>query len=184
MSLNKKLDEILHVYLYGEYLKLSQDPRYKKMTFELVVRALDANIEELEIGYLRQHLIADGYLKYNNLDNGEPMEITSKGTEFRLKSGYEKEEVARKLELEIKVKTLKGFKYSKQAIVISLFAIIIPTAISIYSLWVAKQPTAELLNLIGHSDSTDLKIRELNYSLDSIKATQSIFPSSQTDFKR
>lgn len=145
MTNNELLDKILYAYLHGLKLKLDKDPKYSRLTFKLVVKAFDKEIEEWHIDFLRKQLFDDGLLECGKYGDGEPYELTPKGIKAAQNGGwYRNSAEERQSDKEIKSETLSNFKRSKTSLIISIFAIIIPTVISLYSLWISKQsPTKE-----------------------------------------
>ncbi|MCF8258605.1 MAG: hypothetical protein K9J06_13695 [Flavobacteriales bacterium] len=134
MTHDQKLDAILNAYLYGQLLKLSNDPTYHKLTFALVVSRLAPDTESWELDFLRNRLLEDGYLKFSEFGDGEPMELTPKGIAFRQTSGYEKQRLAGELDNEIKIRTLKSLRQSTVALWISILSMIGTVATTVFSL--------------------------------------------------
>lgn len=144
MTLYEKLDTILNGYLGWHVLKLKGDPKHKNMTFSLAVKTLCPDTEEWEKSYLRDRLINDGYLEPISNEDEEDLELTPKGIVFRVENGYVANQNETKKDKTIKDETLKNLKRSKWAFIISFFAFIVPTIISLYGLRTSKQsPTKE-----------------------------------------
>jgi hypothetical protein len=160
MTHNKLLDAILTSYLYGLRLKLDKDPRYKKLSFNLVAKAQEPTIDEWHIEFLKKRLFDDGFLEYAKYGDGEPYELTPAGIKAAQTNWYSSNEEEKRLDKEIKQQTLLSLKRSKDAKIISIIAIIIPTLISIYALWLTKQ-----------QDNTE-EVKQLKQQLDTIRQEQ------------
>lgn len=146
MTLYEKLDAILNGYLGWHVLKLKGDPRHKNMTFSLAVKTLCPDTEEWEKSYIRDRLINDGYLEAISNEDLEDLELTPKGIVFRVENGYVASQNEIKKDRKIKDETLNGLKRSKWALIISIFAIIIPAIISVFVFQENKQqPTRQEL---------------------------------------
>jgi hypothetical protein len=144
MTNNELLDKILYSYLYGLKLKLEKDPRYKRLSFKLVAKAQEKGIDDWHIDFLKKQLFADGFLKQSGFGDGEPYELTDAGIKAAQVGWYKENATEKQTEKEIRKQTLANLKRSKLSLTISIFAIIVPTIISLYSLWTSKQsPTIE-----------------------------------------
>lgn len=156
MTHHKLLDVILACYLFAEKLKLSKDPRYQKLTFKLVAEVQEPGIDEWNVEFLRKRLLEDGFLRPSKFGDAEPYELTPEGIKAAQTSHYSSAIKERDIDWKIKEETLKSLKRSKDAKTISIFAIIVPTLISMYSLWMAHE-----------SDNTE-EIRRLRQQFDSV----------------
>jgi predicted transcriptional regulator len=164
MTLHEKLDSILNGYLAWHVLKLKGDPRHKNMTFSLAVKTLCPDTEEWEKAYLRDRLINDGYLEAISNEDLENLELTQKGIDFITENGYVGSQNEIKKDRKIKDATLNSLKHSKWALIISIFAIIIPAIISVYVFQESKhQPNRqELEELRKRIEKLDSLIKESN----------------------
>ena len=141
---NKLLDSILHSYLFGQILKLNQDPKIKKLTFSFVVKTQEPLVEDWRMEFLKSQLLADGFIEVSNNIDEDLYELTPAGIKAAQTSWYSTSAVDKDTEREINLQTLASLKRSKHAIIISILAIIVPTVISLYSLWTSNQsPTSE-----------------------------------------
>jgi hypothetical protein len=144
MTHNELLDTILTAYNWAEIMKIKKDPKYKKLTFNLVARAIEPTIEDWHIEYLRNRLFNDGFLSYSKFGDGEPFEITPDGIKASQANWYRSNAEDKKVEKETKIENLKSLKRSKTALWISVFAFIIPSIISVYTILTNKElPTKE-----------------------------------------
>jgi len=141
---NEILDKILHSYLWAWKLKQDKDPKYPKLNFEKIARAQEQLIEDWHLEFLKRQLINDGFLVASDSKNGEPYELTPLGIKATQNGGYKSFQAEKQTDRDIKSQTLANLKSSKYSLIISIFAIIVPTIISLYSLWTSKQsPTDE-----------------------------------------
>jgi hypothetical protein len=160
MTHNKLLDAILSSYLFGLRLKLDKDPRYKKLSFNLVARAQEPTIDDWHIEFLRKRLFDDGFLEYAKYGDGEPYELTPAGIKAAQTNWYTSQAEEKRIDKEIKEQTLLSLRRSKDAKIISIFAIIVPTLISIYALYITKQ-----------QDNTE-EVKQLKQQLNTIQQEQ------------
>jgi hypothetical protein len=160
MTHNKLLDAILSSYLFGLRLKLDKDARYKKLSFKLVAKAQEPTIGDWHIEFLKKRLFDDGFLENAKYGDAEPFELTPAGIKAAQSNWYSSNEEEKRLDKEIKAQTLLSLKRSKDAKVVSIFAIIVPTIISIYALWLTKQ-----------QDNT-AEVKQLKQQLDAIRQEQ------------
>ncbi len=148
MTHNQLLDVILSSYLVGYMLKKSNDPRYQKLTFKLVAKAMDPTIEEWNIGFLKDRLFSDGFLKIAEYGDEEPFELTAEGIKAAQQGWYKMTESDKEQDKKIKAETLKNLKRSKVALYISIISIISSAVISLFTFWMTKQSiTTKLQNL-------------------------------------
>jgi hypothetical protein len=144
MTKNNLLDAILSSYLWGQKLKLEKDPKYKKLSFRLVVKAQEPTIDDWQIEFLKKQLFDDGFLEVAKYGDEEPYELTPSGIKAAQTRLYSNTEADKQKENEIKDHTLAELKRSKYSLLIAILAFIIPTIISVYTLWTGKQqPTTE-----------------------------------------
>ena len=121
-------------------MKLDKDPRYSRLTFNLVVKAFDKEIEDWHLKFLRKQLFDDELLQNSKYGDGEPYELTPKGIKAAQTGGwYRNLSAEREFNQKIKTETLKSLKRSKTSLIISIIAIIIPTFISLYGLWLSNK---------------------------------------------
>jgi hypothetical protein len=176
MTHNNLLDAILSSYLFGQKLKLAKDPRYKKLSFNLVAKAQDPTIDDWNIEFLRKRLFDDGFLENAKYGDPEPYELTPAGIKAAQIRWYSSQAEEKRLDKEIKEQTLLSLKRSKTALTISIFAFIIPTLISLYSLWTNKESatTEELQQL-------QKRIEKLESSKTESKTTSNVSEKVSAD---
>jgi len=152
MTNNKLLDSILNVYLYGIKLRIENDPKHKMLTFDFVAKSQEPNIKDWQIEFLRKTLFDDGFLENCPFDDmAEPYELTPAGVKAAQNGWYTSKEEEIQLEIELKKRTITSLKLSKTSLIISIFAIVIPTIISIYSIWISKDmPTQQQFQELKH----------------------------------
>jgi hypothetical protein len=144
MTNNHLLDAILSSYLWGQKLKLENDPKYKRLKFRLVVLAQDPTADDWQIDFLKKQLFNDGFLEIPKNGDEEPYELTPLGIKAAQTRLYSNTELDKDTEKEIKRRTLADLNRSKYSLAIAILALIIPTIISFYTLWTNKQqPTLE-----------------------------------------
>lgn len=160
MTHNKLLDAILSSYLFGLRLKLDKDPRYKKLSFNLVAKAQEPTIDEWHIEFLRKRLFDDGFLEPAKYGDAEPYELTPTGIKAAQTNWYTSQAEEKRLDKEIKEQTLLSLRRSRDAKVISIFAIVVPTLISIYALYLTKQ-----------QDNTE-EVKQLKQQINTIQQEQ------------
>jgi hypothetical protein len=170
MTHPEKLNAVLHILLNNQRAILDRKPIDKRMTFEFICKTVAEVSEKWEVEYLRNILLNDGYIKMGEFGDGEPPVITHPGIKFIQAGGYKQQAEDRELEQQIKRQTLTSLKRSRDAKIISIIAIIVPTIISIYALWISKQqPTIEELRQWKQQlDTTTIQIHQQKNSLDSI----------------
>jgi hypothetical protein len=171
MTNNKLLDQILHCYLFGQQLKLDDNPLYTKLTFEFIVKSQDKSIDKWCFEFLKNQLVNDGFIEPAKYGDGEPFELTAKGITAAQTSWYSSLEEERVLDKEIKRQTLRSLKRSKEAIIISIFAILIPTILSIYTLWATydSSKSKELNTLEQKLGVLENKVIQQSQKFDSLK---------------
>jgi len=169
MTHNNLLDAILSSYLYGQKLKLAKDPTYKKLSFKLVAKAQDPTVDDWNIEFLKKRLFDDGFLENAKYGDPEPYELTPTGIKAAQTRWYSSQADEKRLDKEIKEQTLLSLKRSKTALIISTIAFIIPTLISLYSLWTNRQSvtTEELQQL-------QKRIEKLESSKTEAKTTSTV----------
>lgn len=146
MTNNQLLDIILKLYLQDKQWSLSGDPRHSRLTFAKIVKSQVPDIEPWRIDFLKQQLFADKFLKYAKYGDEEPFSLTDDGVKAAQSSWYVALQEKTEQEKIIRAETIKSLRRSKTALRISIFAFIIPTIISLYTLWTNKQaPTTEEL---------------------------------------
>ena len=138
MTNNQLLDTILKLYLTDRQWELSSNPLHKKLTFAKVVKSQDPTIEDWQIKFLKDQLFADKFLEYAKYGDGEPFKLTDAGIKAAQTGWYVTLQEKNEQEKIIRAETIKSLKRSKTALTVSIFAIIIPTIISLYSLWTSK----------------------------------------------
>lgn len=148
MTNNELLDAILNSYLYAISVKYTNPALYRKMTFENVAKAQadgqNFKLDKWHLEFLRKKLLDEGFLEPSKYGNPDPYSLTTNGINFINSGGYSKAAIKRQREEQIQEQTLNSLKRSKTSLYISIFAIIIPTIISVYSLWTSKQsPTTD-----------------------------------------
>jgi hypothetical protein len=176
MTNNQLLDAILTCYLFNEKLKHTDPNVSKKLTFAFIAKAQLTDIDEWRIEFLRKQLFNDGYLEYAKYGNGEPYILTASGIKAAQNNAYIKTEEDKQLDKELKLQTLLSLKRSKTAITISIFAIAIPTLISLYSLWTSKQSatTEEFQQL-------EERVKKLENSKTEAKTTSNVSVKAFSD---
>ncbi len=135
MTNNQILDAILHCYLFAQKMKLENNAKYSKMTFEFIFNAQtkDQAVESWQMEFLKQTLINDGFIKLPET-GVEPFELTPSGVKAAQLGWYKKNERDLETEIQINSLTIKDLKRSKTSLTIALLAVIIPTILSVYSL--------------------------------------------------
>lgn len=131
MTNNKFLDAILASYLFNEKLRHTHPHESKKLTFEFIAKAQLPEVEDWRIEFLRKQLISDGFLEYAEFGDGVTYTLTPTGIKAAQLNWYSKNEEETQLDKDIKKQTLLSLKRSKDAKTISIWAIIVPTLISI-----------------------------------------------------
>lgn len=143
----EKLDTILFVLLDSQRLNLQKAPTPKRLTFDFICKTVAEVQEQWEVDYLKQRLLDDDYIKFGDYGDGEPPKITPKGIKFMQTGGYRQQDQDLQLHRENQEQNLKSLKRSKTSLWVSVIAIIIPTLISLYTLWKnSQQPTIEEMN--------------------------------------
>ncbi|MBB2950753.1 hypothetical protein [Sphingobacterium sp. JUb56] len=135
MNNNQILDSILHSYLFGQKMKLENDPRYLKMTFDFIfnTQTKREETESWQMEFLKQTLLNDGFIKLP--ESGiEPYELTPTGIKAAQVGWYKKNERDVETEKQLNLLTVADLKRSKATLAIAILALIIPTALSIYSI--------------------------------------------------
>lgn len=135
MTNNQILDAILHCYLFAEKMKLENNSKYSKMTFEFIfnTQTKEHDVESWQMEFLKRTLINDGFIKLP--DSGvEPYELTPSGVKAAQLGWYKKNERDLETEIQISSLTIKDLKRSKTSLIIAVLALIIPTILSVYSL--------------------------------------------------
>ena len=150
MTNNELLDAILNTYLYGISVKETNPALYKRMTFESVAKAQadgkNFKLENWHLEFLKNKLLDEGFIELLKCGNPNQYNLTTNGINFINSGGYSKAAIKRQRDEQIQEQTLDSLKRSKDSLYISIFAIIIPTIISVYSLWLSKQsPTTDQL---------------------------------------
>ena len=140
--------------------ELSGNPLHKKLTFSKVVKSQDPTIEEWEIKFLKDQLFADKFLEYAKYGGEEPYKLTDIGVKAAQTGWYASLSEKNEQEKIIRTETIKDFKRSKKALTISIIAIIVPTIISIYTLWASKR-----------QDNSE-EVKQLKQQLNSIQQEQ------------
>lgn len=144
MTNNNILDAILSSYLWGQKLKLEKDPKHKKLSFRLVVKAQEPTADDWQIEFLKKQLFDDGFLEIAKYGDEEPYELTPAGIKAAQTRWYSNSAADKDTDKQIKQHTLADLKRSKYSLYISILAFIVPTIISLYTLWTGKQqPTTE-----------------------------------------
>ncbi len=171
MTHNNLLDAILSSYLYGQTLKHSKDPTYKRLSFKLVAKAQDPTIDDWNIDFLKKRLFDDGFLEYAKYGDPEPFELTPAGIKAAQVSWYSSQAEEKRLDKEIKEQTLLSLKRSKAAKTISIWAIIVPTLISLTTLWLSIRPSKskELPQLKQQLNTIQEKQLRQQNTLDSLQ---------------
>ena len=176
MTNNQLLDAILSCYLFNEKLKHTDPNVSKKLTFAFIAKAQLPDIDKWRIEFLRKQLFNDGLLEYAKFGDGEPFILTPAGIKAAQTNSYITNEEDKQLDKELKRQTLLSLKRSKTAITISVFAIIIPTLISLYSLWTSKQSAStEELNQLQE------RVKKLESSKTEAKTTSNALGTNVSD---
>jgi len=176
MTHNNLLDAILSSYLFGQKLKLTKDPTYQRLSFKLVAKAQDPTVDDWNIEFLRKRLFDDGFLEYAKYGDPEPYELTPAGIKAAQTRWYSTQAEEKRLDKEIKKHTLLSLKRSKTALTISIFAFIIPTLISLYTLWTNKRSaTTEGLQQLQK------RIEKLESSKTEAKTTSNVLEKVSVD---
>lgn len=163
MTHNKLLDAILSSYLFGLRLKLDKDPRYKKLSFNLVAKAQEPTIDDWHIEFLRKRLFDDGFLEYAKYGDGEPYELTPAGIKAAQTNWYTSQADEKRIDKEIKEQTLKSLKQSGKALwtsYLSMIGTIGAAVIALIALTTTKQ-----------SDNSE-ELKQLKQQLDTIQQEQ------------
>lgn len=131
MTNNQILDAILHCYLFAQKMKLENNAKYSKMTFEFIFNAQtkDQAVESWQMEFLKQTLINDGFIKLPET-GVEPFELTPSGVKAAQLGWYKKNERDLETEIQINSLTIKDLKRSKTSLTIAVLALIIPTILS------------------------------------------------------
>lgn len=141
-------------------LELSGNPLHNKITFAKVVKSQDPTIEDWQIKFLKEQLFADKFLEYAKYGDGEPFALTPDGVKAAQTGWYVPHSEKGEQEKIIRTETINDFRRSKKALTISIFAIIVPTILSIYTLLTTKQ-----------QDNTE-EVKQLKLQLDTIRQEQ------------
>jgi hypothetical protein len=159
MTNNNLLDAILSSYLWGQKLKLDKDPKYNKLTFRLVVKAQDPSADDWQIELLKKQLFDDGFLEVAKFGDEEPYELTPAGIKAAQTRWYSKYAADKQKENDIKDHTIADLKRSKYSLVIAILAFLIPTIISVYTMWTNNQQptTVEVQELRQRIQKLELK---------------------------
>ena len=160
MTNNQLLDIILKLYLQDKQWALSGDPRHSRLTFAKVVKSQDPIIEDWQIMFLKEQLFADKFLQYAKYGDEEPYTLTDTGVKAAQTSWYVPLQENNEQQKTIRTETIKDFSRSRNALIISIIAIIVPTLISLYTLWLNKQ-----------QDNTE-EVKQLKQQLDTIRQEQ------------
>jgi hypothetical protein len=113
------LNRILYAFLDA---KRKESPR----SFRQVVHALDSTIENWQVNFLMEQLEGDGYLRDLEIHGGGgPHELTNEGRKFIQSGGYRAAREREQRTDRIQIETLKSFKWSRAAIIISLIALLV-----------------------------------------------------------
>jgi len=131
MTHDEKLNAILYKYLHAETLRLSNDPRYSKLTFDFIIKTQISDNELWEKDFLKDRLFEDGYLKENGIGRGEPYFITNSGIKFIQSGGYVKDRERLQLNYQIQKDTLKTNRFSRRHLNIGIFLTIIGIIVTI-----------------------------------------------------
>lgn len=144
MNNNKLLDSILFVYLYAESFKVSDPERFAKLKFLDIIKSFDNTISEDRIAFAKRQLFGDKFLDFRNDFEAEPFHLTDLGIKAAQIGWYSKTASDRQIDENLKTNTLLSLKRSKYSLMVAILAFIIPTIISVYTLWTDKQqPTKE-----------------------------------------
>jgi len=157
MTNNQLLDAILSCYLFNEKLQHTHPTASKKMNFSLISKSQLPEIEDWRIEFLRKQLFNDGFLENSKYGDPEPYTLTPTGLKAAQNNSYRRNEEDSQVDKEIKLQTLLSLKRSKTAVTISIFAIVIPTLISLAALWLSikQSPTEELNKLQQRIDKLE-----------------------------
>jgi hypothetical protein len=172
MTNNELLDIILKLYLQARQWKLSGDPRHSRLTFEKVVKSQEPDIELWRIQILKDQLFSDKFLKYAKYGDEEPFSLTEDGVKAAQNGWYVPLQEKTEQEKIIRAETIKSLRGSKTALRISIFAFIIPTLISLYSLWTNKQVT------------TTEELRQLQKRIDKLESSKTSTKTTSNDLEK
>ena len=121
MTHYEKLDAVLTVLLYGE-----RNPRVKSLSIRKVIQTVAEEPEPWEIEHIYKRLLDDTLIeRAPHTADGEPHAITSAGIAFIQDGGYVKEQQHSQLDHQIKIGTLRSFRYDKWALAIGLVSLIL-----------------------------------------------------------
>lgn len=97
------------------------------LDFKFIRNALFANEghEEWETEFLKQRLVADGYITFKDFNNISLPNITANGIDFIQKGGYKYQIKQKLIEDELQLRNLKNAKRSWISIILSRMAILI-----------------------------------------------------------
>jgi hypothetical protein len=137
MAMTQKLQTLLFVGLYHTKKGFDAYPHKEWMSFSYVC---DKNLEvkeDWEIKNLLDKLTHDGYIETKMIDDVLHYKVNQVGHDFITKGGYNREYQEHEIDWNIKVETLKKFKYDKKAYIISILSMVISLLTLLYSL---KEP--------------------------------------------
>ena len=137
MAMTKKLQTLLYVGLYHTKKGFDVYPYKEWMSFRYVCDRILEVKEDWEVKNLLDKLTSDGYIDTKMIDEVLHYKVNQIGHDFITKGGYDREYQEHKIDWDIKVETLKKFKYDKKAYIISILSMVISLLTLLYSL---KEP--------------------------------------------
>lgn len=169
MTNDELLDRILQTYLWSNKLAYDNFEKYEKLNFTFIVKVFEPDAPQWQIDLLRQTLLGDNFIKSSQLNAIEPYVLTPEGIKAAQIGWYRKQTLDRQTDDELKTHTIADLKRSKQSLFISILAFIVPTIISVYSLWTGNQQAtkSEVQELRLQIQKLGLKIEAKTTSIDS-----------------
>lgn len=125
MTRSENLNNILYGLFEVHRKRQAKEKLDPRLTFAFIAKAVNKDIEEWEINYLKETLINDGYIKMGEFGLGEPPQILQAGINFIIAGGYTQKDEELQTERLIKKETLVKFKYDKWSFLISIISLII-----------------------------------------------------------
>lgn len=171
MTNDELLDRILQTYLWSKQLAYDDFEKYEKLNFVLIVKSLEPDAPQWQIDLFRQTLLGDKFLHSLYPNANEPYVLTTEGIKAAQIGWYTKQTLDRQTDDELKKHTIADLKRSKQSLFISILAFIVPTIISVYTMWTGNQQATK-------SEVQELRLQIQKLELNDESKTTSIDSSS------
>lgn len=179
----QKLNSVLHVLLASQTKLFADKPIEGIFTLAWICEKVAGAADEWEVRFISERLLNDGYVEIQLIGTWQKPVLTPSGIKFIQAGGYVQEVKERELDRQIKEQTLQSLKRSKTAITISIFAILVPSVISIIALRMSMTaPTTEEVQelrgqvhtLTGQADRQQRQLDSLRtVSADSLRTARS-----------